>query len=165
MDPVDDPSSALSDRRAALRSRARQAVASVARCLRVAEELYDCPCCGYLTLTGPRIEICPICHWSDDGQDDDTASIVRGGSNQDLSLDDARANVRRYLVKYPSDDRRVPAEIELIPKKKEIIAEFDFALNAKSDGEAVEALCRATEAISGLIAVRDVVYDRSVEPW
>jgi hypothetical protein len=103
--------------------------------------------------------------WNDDGQDDETSAIVRGGPNQVLSLDDARANFRRYLVKYPPDDRRVPAEIELIPKKKEIIDEFDIVLNAKSDGEAVEALCRAREAMSALINLRSEVYDRSVEPW
>jgi hypothetical protein len=103
--------------------------------------------------------------WNDDGQDDETSAIVRGGPNQNLSLDDARANFRRYLVKYPPDDRRVPAEIELIPKKKAIIDEFDIVLNAKSDGEAVEALCRAREAMSALINLRGEVYDRSVEPW
>jgi hypothetical protein len=103
--------------------------------------------------------------WNDDGQDDETSAIVRGGPNQDLSLDDGRANFRRYLVKYPPGDRRVPAEIELIPNKKEIIDEFDIVLNAKSDGEAVEALCRARKAMSTLINLRSEVYDRNVEPW
>jgi len=31
---------------------------------------YPCPCCGYVTFTGPPggYEACPICFWEDDGQ-------------------------------------------------------------------------------------------------
>ena len=36
-----------------------------------------CPCCGYPTLTGPRLyEICELCWWEDDGQDDPHANEV-----------------------------------------------------------------------------------------
>jgi hypothetical protein len=33
------------------------------------EASYPCPCCGYLTFTGPPggFEGCPICFWEDDG--------------------------------------------------------------------------------------------------
>lgn len=53
----------------------------------------DCPCCRFPTL-GERgaFEICPICWWEDDGQDDADADEVRGGPNRDLSLTVARAN-------------------------------------------------------------------------
>lgn len=42
-----------------------------------------CPCCGYATL-GERggYEICPVCFWEDDGQDDVDAHIARGGPNR-----------------------------------------------------------------------------------
>ena len=54
-----------------------------------------CPCCGHLTL-GERggFEICPVCFWEDDGQNDEDASVVRGGPNGMLSLAAARDNYR-----------------------------------------------------------------------
>ncbi|MFD0856060.1 CPCC family cysteine-rich protein [Actinomadura adrarensis] len=59
-------------------------------------EPYACPCCGYLTL-GARgnYEICPVCFWEDDGQDDHDADAVRGGPNYGLSLTQARRNFAR----------------------------------------------------------------------
>jgi hypothetical protein len=58
---------------------------------------YRCPCCGYLTL-GERgsYEICPICSWEDDGQDNHDADEVRGGPNYKLSLTQARQNYREF---------------------------------------------------------------------
>jgi hypothetical protein len=55
-----------------------------------------CPCCGCRTL-GARAEyeICPVCFWEDDGQDDPDADAVRGGPNGSLSLTAARANYLR----------------------------------------------------------------------
>ncbi|MFE4696828.1 CPCC family cysteine-rich protein [Streptomyces sp. NPDC056738] len=54
---------------------------------------HPCPCCGFLTL-GERstFEICPVCFWEDDGQDDHDADRVRGGPNGRLSLTEARRN-------------------------------------------------------------------------
>ena len=57
---------------------------------------YRCPCCGFLTLCGRSgFEICPVCFWEDDGQDDHDADEVRGGPNGKLSLTQARENYRR----------------------------------------------------------------------
>ena len=58
---------------------------------------YHCPCCGYKTL-GERggYEICPVCFWEDDGQDDHDADMVRGGPNGALSLTQARANYKAF---------------------------------------------------------------------
>jgi len=54
---------------------------------------YACPCCGYLTLPSRGEEdICPVCFWQDDGQDDHDADDVRGGPNYELSLSEARSN-------------------------------------------------------------------------
>jgi len=55
-----------------------------------------CPCCGYKTLSHRgAFEICDVCFWEDDGQDDYDADTVRGGPNGGLSLTQARANYRR----------------------------------------------------------------------
>jgi Cysteine-rich CPCC len=54
---------------------------------------FACPCCRCLTLGGRGgFEICPVCFWEDDGQDDKDASVVRGGPNGALSLEQARRN-------------------------------------------------------------------------
>lgn len=55
-----------------------------------------CPCCSCFTLSvRGAFEICPICFWEDDGQDDYDANVIRGGPNGELSLTQARANYRR----------------------------------------------------------------------
>lgn len=54
---------------------------------------FACPCCASLTLpTRGDYELCPVCFWEDDGQDDHDADVVRGGPNGLLSLTQARAN-------------------------------------------------------------------------
>ncbi|GAA2914716.1 CPCC family cysteine-rich protein [Streptosporangium fragile] len=51
------------------------------------DEPYPCPCCGFLTLEERGMyEICPVCFWEDDGQDEHDADEVRGGANRGLSL-------------------------------------------------------------------------------
>ena len=57
---------------------------------------YRCPCCNYKTLCGRGgYEICPVCFWEDDGQDQPDADIVLGGPNGTLSLTEARSNFQR----------------------------------------------------------------------
>ena len=76
---------------------------------------YHCPCCGYLTLFGRAgFEICQVCYWEDDGQDDHDAEEVRGGPNGDLSLAKARKNFKAFGAserKY-CDSVRPPTENE-----------------------------------------------------
>jgi hypothetical protein len=56
-----------------------------------------CPCCAFLTLpTRGDYELCPVCFWEDDGQDDDDADLVRRGPNGLLSLTQARANYAAF---------------------------------------------------------------------
>lgn len=60
-----------------------------------------CPCCGYLTLDArAEYDICELCNWEDDGQDDESADEVRGGPNADYSLAEARRNFQMYRVMY-----------------------------------------------------------------
>lgn len=55
-----------------------------------------CPCCGCKALAERGgFEVCPVCFWEDDGQDDHDAGVVRGGPNGRLSLTQARANYQR----------------------------------------------------------------------
>ena len=64
-------------------------------------DLHPCPCCGYPTLLERgAYEICTICWWEDDGQDDDNADAVRGGPNGAYSLTQARANFADHFDMY-----------------------------------------------------------------
>jgi hypothetical protein len=63
--------------------------------------LYSCPCCGYPTLSERGgYEICDLCWWEDDGQDDHDADVFRGGPNKHYSLSAARTNWGRYGSMY-----------------------------------------------------------------
>jgi Cysteine-rich CPCC len=60
---------------------------------------YHCPCCWYPTLSmRGSFEVCRVCYWEDDGQDNHDADRVRGGPNEDFSLTQARANFAEYGV-------------------------------------------------------------------
>ena len=66
------------------------------------EKKYQCPCCLFKTLhSRGMFELCPVCFWEDDGQDDHDVDQVRGGPNGSLSLADARSNFRLFRA---SDD-------------------------------------------------------------
>jgi hypothetical protein len=79
---------------------------------------FHCPCCACPTLTGRAgYEVCPLCLWEDDGQDDHNADIVTDGPNGSYSLTRARANfaARQHMfdvgdgpaeVAAPSEARR-----------------------------------------------------------
>lgn len=63
---------------------------------------YACPCCRFLTLGGRGgFEICEVCFWEDDGQDDPDADAVLGGPNGDLSLTQARDNFAAFGACQP----------------------------------------------------------------
>ncbi len=67
--------------------------------------LLACPCCGVCTL-GVRgdYEICPVCWWEDDGQDNHNANTVMGGPNYHLSLTRGRINYLSSGISDPSRD-------------------------------------------------------------
>ena len=70
--------------------------------------VYRCPCCRFRTLAERGgSEMCPICSWEDDGQDDANADYVRGGPNGSLLLTQARENFRTLGGdRAPWDDER-----------------------------------------------------------
>lgn len=62
-------------------------------------ERVKCPCCGFLTLEERgNFDICPLCRWEDDGQNDPYADEVWGGPNGDCSLTEARKNFEKNLI-------------------------------------------------------------------
>jgi hypothetical protein len=81
-----------------------------------AKQSYRCPCCAFVTLHGRgEDEICQVCFWHDDGQDEHDADEVRGGPNYGLSLTAGRKNFREFgaverkhieHVRPPTDDEK-----------------------------------------------------------
>jgi len=75
------------------------------------------PSCRFKTLCGrAQDEICKVCFWEDDGQDDHDANEVRDGPNGTLSVSKARHNFasfgaveRRFLPKV-GPDTHVPTD-------------------------------------------------------
>lgn len=65
--------------------------------------LEACPCCGLRTIASRGdYEICAVCWWEDDGQDNAQAHLVYGGPNGSLSLSRARINVLLFGISDPS---------------------------------------------------------------
>ena len=61
-------------------------------------KLFTCPSCGYPTLSERSgYDICSICNWEDDGQDNETADEIWGGPNTSLSLTESRLKLGREL--------------------------------------------------------------------
>lgn len=99
-----------------------------------------CPCCYLPTLSEREsYEICPLCNWEDDGQDNYNADIILGGPNSNYSLTEARQNFIIYLTSYrPSDkhhfDRTTVKKVlgkiilDLNEIKSEIIEKYNLLL-------------------------------------
>lgn len=61
------------------------------------KSLVLCPCCGFRTKDAVGdFEICPVCFWQDDGQNEDSVDEVWGGPNKLLSLAQARLNFAQF---------------------------------------------------------------------
>jgi cysteine-rich CPCC protein/uncharacterized protein DUF2442 len=96
------------------------------------EKSFQCPCCKFKTLYGRgQDEICQVCFWHDDGQDEADAERALGGPNR-LSLRDAQRNFDRFgaieerfrsYVRPPLPDER---EINVIDLKPVAV---DFAID------------------------------------
>ena len=113
---------------------------------------YTCPCCGYPTLSERGgYEICRLCDWEDDGQDDPDADKVYGGPNKGYSLTAARENFRKHLIMYAVNDNRYEGPVDSEKEKeakKAIMAAFDEMWHAKKIKSADElwAVIRQNEA-------------------
>ncbi|KZN62199.1 CPCC family cysteine-rich protein [Pseudoalteromonas luteoviolacea] len=91
-----------------------------------------CPCCGYPTLAERgQYDICELCNWEDDGQDDEDSHTVFGGPNGGYSLDMARTNFVKYGSMYsPENDTRITGDsVERAALKVQLVEIFDNLLS------------------------------------
>lgn len=132
---------------------------------------HRCPCCGAHTLRArARYDICTLCGWEDDGQDDPHAGERWGGPNGDYTLTEARANARAYSTMYRPSDRAFaivrhpilgPAgetAIDRVALRRRAYAEFAQFANGR--GEALE-LPERLQRLLTIIENAGSLYDRS----
>jgi hypothetical protein len=80
-------------------------------------------------------DICDLCDWEDDGQDDENASIVSGGPNSGYSLEQARTNFQKYKTMYSPDNNTTifDGDSDLrVSLKNELIGVFEKMLSLGS---------------------------------
>jgi hypothetical protein len=93
--------------------------------------MVPCPCCGYPTLSQRNMyDICELCGWEDDGQDDENADKVFGGPNASYSLTQARANFEQRLIMFDPDSRRSNTPVEQ-EAKRAIVDAFDLMMSER----------------------------------
>lgn len=86
---------------------------------------FTCPCCGYPTLTERKgFEMCIICGWEDEGQDDKNLNEIR--SPNGISLLEGRKNFEKTF------DSNIAANVDskktkenYLSIKKELISSFE----------------------------------------
>ena len=78
-----------------------------------------CPCCGHATLSERGLyQICPVCFWEDDGQDNHDADVERGGPNR-VSLRRGRASFRAFGASVEADRAHArPPTREEVPLRR-----------------------------------------------
>ena len=81
---------------------------------------FHCPCCRLPTL-GERggYEICEVCRWEDDGQDDPDADLITGGPNGAYSLSRARDNFRAHFHMY--DLGQEPLDLKSVSRRRDAL--------------------------------------------
>jgi hypothetical protein len=109
-----------------------------------------CPCCGYPTINErTAYEICSLCAWEDDGQDDNphrpegyhdyfAPDDVAGGPNHDYSLTEARENFATNLTSYRPADIDFESERSTTAIKREIAKAYDRAVSGLIDVDKAE---------------------------
>ena len=96
-----------------------------------------------------RYEICSLCAWEDDGQDDTAhrpagyhdyfgPDDVAGGPNHDYSLTEARANFAVNLTSYRPADIDFESERVATPIKREIVKAYERAVTGLIDVDRAE---------------------------
>ncbi|WP_041018825.1 CPCC family cysteine-rich protein [Criblamydia sequanensis] len=82
------------------------------------DQLFACPCCGYLTLSDPppgTFEICDVCRWEDDDFQFNHPNY-EGGANEE-SLNKAKINFLKFGASSESKikNAREPLPNEIPP--------------------------------------------------
>lgn len=87
--------------------------------------LETCPCCGRRSISERfSYEICRICWWEDDGQDNQNADRTQGGPNYGISLTQARIN----FIKHGIYDPLRTDLVELKEDKEKYVAHREFRI-------------------------------------
>lgn len=122
---------------------------------------HNCPCCGYPTLEERQgWEICCLCNWEDDGQDDPHADQVWGGPNQDYSLTEARENFKKYYIMY-RDRRRILEQTDKeVQTKISLINAFEKLKTANN-----ESVQQIWQEINSFEKVLDDIVHESTERY
>jgi hypothetical protein len=108
-----------------------------------------CPCCGYPTIAlRNACEICSLCAWEDDGQDEPgrlgnaetviAPDVVTYGPNHDYSLAEARENFAINVTAYRPADRDFESERATTAIKRDIVDAYERAVNGLIDVERAE---------------------------
>ncbi len=106
---------------------------------------YTCPCCGYPTLfQRGGFEVCELCDWEDDGQDDPHANEVWGGPNGSYSLAAARLNFKSHYIMYDPNEvtDRIgnPGNSPIEDQEKRTIAGAFDVMMGETDQSVIDAL-------------------------
>lgn len=131
---------------------------------------YSCPCCGYPTLPSRAgNDICELCDWEDDGQDDSSSDEVRGGPNGQYSLTEARENFKAYGAMYrPEGDPRIikgDNDAQWAAKQGLIRAFEAIRAGGKEDSRSLSAEIESCRQILRAEAVKKIRrYERNMQP-
>ena len=116
--------------------------------------MLPCPCCGFRTLHARgSYEMCSICAWEDDGQNDPAADDVFNGPNGTYSLTEARANFLAHGDMYSRrvtrevSQRPSPARASLLADVHRIVDGIDFDDNRSSLIDYVHAVLTGAELL------------------
>ncbi|MEW4369377.1 CPCC family cysteine-rich protein [Paenibacillus kandeliae] len=127
---------------------------------------YRCPCCGYLTLDeSSSWEICYLCDWEDDGQDDPHADQVRGGANGDYSLTEARQHFQSHYTMYrqPRYDALSQDGAEEVAIKQAIMLEMDQWKNGNDCDDQWKRIIALENTLAQLNEQRMERYSANIE--
>ncbi|MDM5219671.1 CPCC family cysteine-rich protein [Peribacillus sp. NJ11] len=119
-----------------------------------------CLCCGFPTLDerGGH-DICELCNWEDDGQNDLYADEVWGGPNGDYSLTEARRNFNKHLIMYRDKINILSQTDKKIETKKTLIRAF-VELD-KCESESLEYMSLWSKIKSYEEILNEILHDES----
>ena len=119
---------------------------------RVEGILYACPCCGYPTMDERGCDdICLLCHWQDDGQDDPYAEEVWGGPNYSYSLEEARRNFQDHLTMYRvTDEENFRRETAKNDRKRNLIELYEQIRSTADEAKAIDLRKQARDLYESL---------------
>ncbi|MBF7074603.1 hypothetical protein ISG33_14450 [Glaciecola sp. MH2013] len=127
-----------------------------------------CPCCGYPTLEARgNYDICELCDWEDDGQDDEDSSKVLGGPNGGYSLDEARKNFNKYRIMYSPDNNTTITggdSEERVKLKIELASVFDRMISENNTSELWKQALKIEKALDQELTRSIEEYENSFKP-